>query len=45
MIVARWYIFKPKYQFGYIRKGLAMEAVGLFYGQWAYVTAIWYILC
>jgi hypothetical protein len=36
--VARWYIFKQKYQFWYILDGLAMEDDGLFYGQ------RWYIL-
>jgi hypothetical protein len=29
--VARWYVVKPKIQFGEIRKGLAMEDVGIFY--------------
>jgi hypothetical protein len=29
--VARWCVVKPKIQFGEIRKGLAMEDVGIFY--------------
>jgi hypothetical protein len=28
--VARWYIFKQKYQFGFILEGLGMEKVGIF---------------
>jgi hypothetical protein len=39
--VARWYIFIPKSQCGYIGKeGPGMENVGLFYGQLKYFTAI-----
>jgi hypothetical protein len=29
--VARWYIFKPKIQIGYLSEGIAMEEVGKFY--------------
>jgi hypothetical protein len=33
-----------KSQFGYILEGLAIEDVGIFYGDLLYFTAIWYIL-
>jgi hypothetical protein len=33
-----------KSQFGKILEGLAMEGVGIFYGQSVYFTAPWYIL-
>jgi hypothetical protein len=31
-------------KFGYILEGLAMEDVGIFYGQFVYFTDKWYIL-
>jgi hypothetical protein len=31
-------------KFGYILEGIAMEDVGVFYGNLVYFTAIWYIL-
>jgi hypothetical protein len=31
----------PKYQFGQILEGLAMEDIGIFYGHLVYFTATW----
>jgi hypothetical protein len=47
--VARWFVFKPKYQLGKILEGLAMGNVGIFYVYLVHFTAIyfvaiWYIL-
>jgi hypothetical protein len=41
--VARWYIFIPKYPFGFILEGLGMDHDGIFYGNLEDLTAIWYI--
>jgi hypothetical protein len=34
--VARWFVFKPKYQFGNILEGLGIENVGIFYDHLEY---------
>jgi hypothetical protein len=31
--VARWFILRPKFQFGYSLEGLGMENVGIIYGH------------
>jgi hypothetical protein len=41
--IARWNVFKPKFQIWVNFLGLAMENVGLFYNHLASLTAIWYI--
>jgi hypothetical protein len=41
---ARWYVFKPKIQFGKILESLGMGKVGILFGHWEYFTTIWYIL-
>jgi hypothetical protein len=41
--VARWFVFKPKFQFGYIIEGLRMKNTCVFYGHLEYFTlmTIW----
>jgi hypothetical protein len=33
--VARWYIFKPQKQFGYIFDGLVMDGIGIYLTNWS----------
>jgi hypothetical protein len=40
--VARWQILKPKIRI-WANWALAIEAVGIFYGQLVYFMVIWYI--
>jgi hypothetical protein len=42
--VARWFVFKPKSQFGKIMVGLAVENLDIFYVHLIYFTAIGNIL-